>query len=45
MRRNEQHTLINGDYVKAVALFPGFEYQWPFSLSVDGFVIKPPEKE
>ena len=26
---------IEGSYVKPVSLFPGTEYQWPFSLSAD----------
>ena len=43
VRRNEEHTFIEGRYTKTVALFPGYEYPWPFSINVDGFVIRPPE--
>ena len=44
VRRDEHHTFIDGSYTKAVSLFPGFDYQWPFALKVDGFVIPPPPK-
>ena len=41
VRRDEEHTRIETSYTKPVALFPGYEYQWPFSLKVDAFVIVP----
>jgi hypothetical protein len=41
VRREEYHTYIDGTYTKSVALCPGYEYQWPFTLKVDGFVIVP----
>jgi len=41
VRREEHHTYIDGSYTKPVALFPGVEFQWPFALKVDGFVIVP----
>jgi hypothetical protein len=41
IRREEHHTFIDGKYKKPVALVPGYEYQWPFTLSVDGYVIAP----
>jgi hypothetical protein len=41
VRREEHHTYIDGSYIKPVALFPGYEYQWPFTLKVDGFVLVP----
>ena len=44
LRKDEQHTYIEGNYIKPVAVVPGYEYQWPFSLKADGFVINPPEK-
>jgi hypothetical protein len=39
--RNEQHTFIEASYTKPVAVLPGYEYQWPFSVKVDGYVIDP----
>ena len=41
VRRDEEHTIVETSYTKPVALFPGYEYQWPFSLKVDAFVIIP----
>ena len=41
VRRNEQHTYIDLSYTKPVAIVPGYEYQWPFSVKVDGYVIDP----
>jgi hypothetical protein len=41
VRREEHHLYIDGSYTKLVALFPGYEYQWPFRLKVDSFVIVP----
>ncbi len=39
--RTEQHTYIDANYTKPVAVLPGYQYQWPFSLKVDGYVIEP----
>ena len=41
VNRNEQHTFIEASYTKPIAILPGYEYQWPFSLKVDGYVIEP----
>ncbi len=43
IRREEHHTYIDGAYTKPVAVFPGYEYQWQFSLNVDGYVLVPPK--
>jgi hypothetical protein len=39
--KNEQHTYIEASYTKPVAVLPGYEYQWPFSMKADGFLIEP----
>ncbi len=41
VRRDEEHTRIETSYIKPVALFPGYEYQWPFALKIDAFVVLP----
>jgi len=41
IRREEHHTYIDSTYKKPILLFPWYEYQWPFTLSVDGFVVVP----
>jgi hypothetical protein len=35
IRHDGTRVFIEGSYKKPVALFPGGEYQWPFSLSAD----------
>jgi hypothetical protein len=41
IRQEEHHTYVETKYTKPVLLFPGYEYQWPFSINVDGFLIIP----
>lgn len=45
IRQEEHHTYVETKYVKPIALVPGYEYQWPFALKVDGFVIIPPRPD
>ena len=35
IRRENDHLYIEGSYTKPVALFPWYEYKWPFSLTAD----------
>jgi len=41
VRQEEHHTYVETTYTKPVLLLPGYEYQWLFSLKVDGFVVVP----
>ena len=41
VRRSENHIYIETSYKKAVPVLPGYQYQWPFTVTVDGFVIVP----
>ena len=41
IRRDDEHTIVQTSYLKPVAVFPGYEYQWPFSVNVDAFVVLP----
>jgi len=41
IRHEDNHLVIQTDYKKPVALLPGYEYQWPFVVNVDAFVIVP----
>ena len=41
VRREERHTYIDVSYTKPVAIVPGYDYPWPFSMKVDGYVIEP----
>jgi hypothetical protein len=42
IRRETRHTVVESSYITPVALLPGYEYQWPFSLDVDAYVIALP---
>ena len=42
IRREQRHTFVEGSYVTPVAVLPGYEYQWPFSMAVDAYVVAPP---
>ncbi len=44
VQQDEHHTFVQTKYTKPIAIVPGFEVQWPFSLDVDGFVIAPPPR-
>ncbi|HMF28101.1 MAG TPA: hypothetical protein VKE42_04975, partial [Candidatus Cybelea sp.] len=35
IKREGKHVVIEGAYTKPVALFPGYEYQWNFSVRGD----------
>ena len=37
--RQENHTIVETAYTRPVSLFPGFTYQWPFTMKVDTFVM------
>jgi hypothetical protein len=41
VRRNDPHVVVEGSYKKKVLLVPGYEYAWPFTLSVDEMVLVP----
>ena len=43
VKKEELHTYVNGSYIKSVNLFPGYDYQLPFVLKVEAFVIEPPK--
>ena len=32
-----QHTVVHGSYTQPLDLFPGFRYDWPFTVNVDVF--------
>jgi hypothetical protein len=39
--REEFHTIVDGAYKRPIELFPGFTYQWPFTVHIDTFVVDP----
>jgi hypothetical protein len=42
IRREQHHTYVESDYKTRVKVFPGYEYEWPFKVDVDAYVIVPP---
>ena len=41
VRRESNHTFVDGAFTKPVDLLPGYPYPWPFSLNIDVFTITP----
>ena len=35
------HTIVDGSYVKAIEVVPTFRYNWPFEFHIDTFVTDP----
>src|SRR5262245_56062819 len=35
------HTIIEGSYVKPIEVVPTFRYNWPFQFHIDTFVVDP----
>ena len=44
IHREVHRTTIEGTYKMPVAVLPGYEVQWPFSVDIDAYVIAPPTK-
>jgi predicted porin len=40
--QRENHTIVDCEYKRPIEVFPGFIYEWPFTVHVDTFVIEPP---
>ena len=39
IRQQDNHTIVESSYTRPVNFFPGFTYQWPFTLRVDTFTL------
>ena len=44
LRREVNHVLVEGSYVRPVDLLPGRPVPWTFRFTTDTFVIDPPER-
>jgi hypothetical protein len=44
IRRDEQRVIVEGAYVKPIAVLPGYAYPWPFRWSVEAFVVVPKQR-
>jgi hypothetical protein len=40
LRRQNNHTIVDGRFVQPVEVFPGYKYPWPFSWHVDTFTVR-----
>jgi hypothetical protein len=38
--RRDNHTIVDGTYKRPIDLFPGFSYEWPFTVHVDTFTVE-----
>jgi hypothetical protein len=41
VRHEQNHTIVEGSYIRPIELAPGFTYPWPFSVHVDTFTLTP----
>jgi len=39
--REERRVVVEGSYVKPIPVLPSYAYPWPFSWSVDAYVVAP----
>ena len=42
--RVETRTTVDAEYTRAIELFPGFSYPWPFKVHVDAYTTGPPAR-
>ena len=45
VRRQNDHTLVDGSYTQLIDMLPGYRYPWPFTFSIDTTVIIPVKLE
>ena len=43
LRRENNHTIIEGSYTQPIELVPTFVYPWTFTWHVDTFYVRPPK--
>ena len=41
VRREENHTIVDGAYKQPIEMVPGFVYDWPFTIHIDTPVVDP----
>jgi hypothetical protein len=40
VRRSNDHTYVDGSYVKAIGVLPGYQRDWPFEFHIDVIVYE-----
>lgn len=43
--RSAAHTIVDGSYKQPIDLFPGFTYQWPFTVHIDTYDSSAPASD
>ena len=43
VRQEDKHTIVESSYLRPITFVPGYTYEWPFSIHVDTFSVKPPQ--
>jgi hypothetical protein len=41
IRSEEHHTIVEASFTQPISVLPGYQYPWPFSMTVDAFLITP----
>ncbi len=41
IRSEEHHTIVQASFTQPISVLPGFEYPWPFRMTVDAYVLNP----
>ena len=41
VRRQDEHTFVDGSYVQPVDVVPGYRYRWAFTFNIDTVTINP----
>jgi hypothetical protein len=42
--RDVHRTAVQASFTKPVAILPGYDYPWPFTVDIDAYVIAPPTR-
>jgi hypothetical protein len=43
IRQVNNHTFVDGSYIKPIDVVPTYHYNWPFEFHIDTFVVDPNE--
>lgn len=41
IRSEEHHTIVEARFTQPISVLPGYQYPWPFSMTVDAYVLTP----
>ena len=41
IQSQEHHTIVEASFTSPISVLPGYQYPWPFSMTVDAYTITP----